>query len=315
MSKDFDTTLSDALDLAGAAAQTAGASAARIRGRKRTVRKRIAVSTASAVLVAAVGTTAAVMANSQHGGSGVQLTATKPPVTATPGPSGSLSPASSASASPNATASASPSYIPAIIIGPHTVYSAVWLDPAQMPFADTFHWQTMVANPKGLSPIGQQLTPTVFYVANDTPFQTLTMCANPKTLLGRTIGAQQEDFTTGSISDGNWADQFIFYFADPTSAQQTFAWLQGLYSSCQGESGGVTVTKTGGDGQTSSAWLKLDSAKYGTWYTREYFVQRGSTIAFVSISSNSHSLPTTYDDAAELSAIAAHLCWYGGDCH
>jgi hypothetical protein len=50
-------------------------------------------------------------------------------------------------------------------------------------------------------------------------------------------------------------------------------------------------------------------------YTREYLVQRGSTIAYVSISSNSHSLPTTYDDAAQLSTIATHLCVYGGPCH
>ena len=63
MSKDFDTTFSDAIDLAAGAAQTAGASAARTRGRTRTMRKRIAISTMSFVLVAA-GTTAAFSATS-----------------------------------------------------------------------------------------------------------------------------------------------------------------------------------------------------------------------------------------------------------
>jgi hypothetical protein len=60
VSKDFDRTLSDALDLAAGAAQTAGAQAARVRGRKRTMRKRVAISTMSFVLVlAAAGATAA----------------------------------------------------------------------------------------------------------------------------------------------------------------------------------------------------------------------------------------------------------------
>jgi hypothetical protein len=47
---------------------------------------------------------------------------------------------------------------------------------------------------------------------------------------------------------------------------------------------------------------------------REYFVLRGSTIGYVSMSSASN-LPATYDDSAQLSAIASHLCVYGGPCH
>jgi hypothetical protein len=39
VSKDFDTTLADALDLTAGASQTKGAAAARSRGRQRTVRK------------------------------------------------------------------------------------------------------------------------------------------------------------------------------------------------------------------------------------------------------------------------------------
>lgn len=59
MSKDFDATLSEAIDLAADAAHTnGGATAARIRGRQRTMRKRITIS-ATAVILVAAGTTAA----------------------------------------------------------------------------------------------------------------------------------------------------------------------------------------------------------------------------------------------------------------
>jgi hypothetical protein len=50
-------------------------------------------------------------------------------------------------------------------------------------------------------------------------------------------------------------------------------------------------------------------------YNREYFVLRGSTIASVGISSATSSVGSPHDDAAELSAIAKHLCVYGGSCY
>lgn len=61
MSKDFDATLSEAIDLAAEAAHTkGGATAARIRGRQRTMRKRITVSATTVILLAAGSTAAAV---------------------------------------------------------------------------------------------------------------------------------------------------------------------------------------------------------------------------------------------------------------
>jgi hypothetical protein len=73
VSKDFDSTLLDALDLAAAAAQTEGPSAARTRGRQRSVRKRSALLAMSLVLVAA-GTTVAIWSSSSGSGSTPQTT-------------------------------------------------------------------------------------------------------------------------------------------------------------------------------------------------------------------------------------------------
>jgi hypothetical protein len=321
VSKDFDATLSAAIDLAAAAAQTGGAPAARNRGRKRTVHKRIAASTASAALVA-VAATAAFEVSSPHGGT-PQLASTGPRVTATASPGPTADPSASASASPDSgptspTVSGSPSFSPAITADPHQAVEAAWLAPAQMPFADIFHWKIMHADPQGASPIGQPLTAAVFYVAKETTFQALTMCGDPAELLGRTTGAQHVEFTTSSEGSGNDASQFVFFFTDAASAQQTFTWLQSKYGpSCPGATG-MTFTKTAdGGGHTSVAWLSRKGASGpvdASAYNREYFVQRGSTIAYVSMRSNMRSLPTAYDDTAQLSTIAAHLCVYGGPC-
>jgi hypothetical protein len=330
VSKDFDTTLSAAIDLAAEAAQTAGASAARIRGRQRTVRKRIAISTVSAVFVV-VGATAAFKLASPHDGA-PQLTATSPLVTATttapasPSPSAdpraTTSPSASSSSSsgtitPSTSTSGSPSSNPAGTADPHHVVPGAWLAAAQLPFAGTFHWKAVQADPQGSSPIGQPLTATVFYVAKDTPFQALTTCADPTNLLGRTTGAQHTEYTATAAGSSNTASQFVFFFADSASAQQAFTWLQSQYSpSCA--TGDMTTTKGAGDGQSSAAWFSVKGASGpidAPAYTREYFVLRGSAIAYVSVSSGTGNLPMTHDgDAAQLSTIAAHLCVYGGPC-
>jgi hypothetical protein len=325
VSKDFDTTLSDALDLAARAARTAGPEAARIRGRKRTMHQRIALSTAAFVLVA-VGASTAFAVASSNGGHTPHLTGGSPRVTTsaspssgpTTGPTASTT-ASASQASSNPTTSgsgsgSSPASSQPTVADPHQAVAAAWLSPAEMPFAGTFSWKATQATAQ-TSPIGQQLTPTVFYVAKDTSFQALTVCADPAKLLPRTIGAQHTEYTATS---GTVASQFIFFFADNASAQQTYTWLQSQYSSsCLVSGTGVQITKTGGDGATSAAWLTVKPGKTGpvdlSPYNREYFVLRGSTIAYVDIQSTA-TLPTTYDDAAQISTIASHLCVYGGSC-
>ncbi len=134
MSKDFDTTLSDAIDLAAGAVQTAGASAARIRGRKRTMRKRIAVSAVSLVLVA-VGATVALKATSSTGGGTQRIPAASPSATASTSITTSPSPTGSPDSSPTGSPSASVTRSTSAAAGSET-----WLTPAQVPFDSIMNW-------------------------------------------------------------------------------------------------------------------------------------------------------------------------------
>ena len=201
---------------------------------------------------------------------------------------------------------------------PQQVVDAAWLTADQMPFAADFHWKAMRNDPQGSSPIGRQLTSTVFYVANNTSLQALTMCADPGKLLPRTTGAQHTDFTATAGTGTNQASQYIFFFADAASAQRTYTWLQSQYSSsCLLNGSGAQVTQVGTHGTTEAAWLTLAGSSTLDdlpAYSREYFVLRGSTIAFVSVTSHTSSLPTAYDDTTQLSAIASRLCVYAGPC-
>lgn len=305
MSKDFDATLSDALDLAAAAAQTPGPAAARIRGRKRTMHQRIAVSTASLALVA-VGATVAFKAVPSH-------VATAPvSSTSTNFTVGASHSAGTASRTASQTANADP----------HKVVPGAWLAASQLPFADTFHWKVQQAGSQG-SPIGQQLTPSVFYVANDTSLQALTMCSDPSWLLPRTTGAQHSEYLATTGTGNNQASQFLFFFASRDAAQLTFNNLVKQYGpACQDYDGGVQPALMAGDvGQASMSemvWLTekgKSTAPDLPDYTREYFVLRGDVIAYVAVTSyTDSSLPKAYGDTAQLSSIASHLCVYGGAC-
>lgn len=330
MVKDFDSTLTDALDLAARSAQTAGPGAARIRGRQRTMRKRIALSTASLALVAVAATAAFKVASPGH---------SLPPAHPTPGPSASAigiptsapgeattsaatgAPANPASSNPSRNTPSSSSSSTAIKTDPQQVVAGAWLSPGQLPFASTFDWKAIQATSQG-APIGQQLTPTVFYVSPKTQFQTLTMCGDPTSLLSRGNGAQHTDYdaTTPPVSAtaNNVASQYIFFFANPEAAQQTYKWLQSQYSStCFSNFPGAQFTKTASNA-TEATWLMTAKGTSTSpdlpEYEREYFVQRGATITYVSVTSYTQTLPTTYNDAAELGTIAGLACEYGGAC-
>ena len=330
MSKDFDTALADALDHTAHAVHTSGPEAARIRGRKRTVRKRIALSTTALVLVA-IGATAAFAATSSTGGGRPQMTPAGPSYTVsgspTAGPTQSASASANASTSPSSvtsssaapgstgsTGSNSASSSQTTTVDPRQVIQAAWMTAGQLPFADTFHWKTATQNLTG----GMQLSSTVGYLSNTTSMQALTSCADPTKLLGRTVGTQFMDFNATAGTGNNQASEYIFFFADASSAQQTYTWLQSQYSSsCLLNGSGAQVTKTGGEGTTGSTWLTLKGSSTLPDlpdYDREYFVLRGSTIAYVNVTSYTSTLATTYDDATQLSTIAAHLCVYGGSC-
>ncbi|WP_194909432.1 hypothetical protein [Catenulispora rubra] len=148
-SKDFDTTLSAAIDVAATAAHTPGAQAARIKGRKRTVRKRIVLSTASFVIIA-IGASAAFRAASSSGGQPSSDT-TPHPTTATSPVHPTLPPTNTAgtpttSSTPHTTSgttggttnpTGSQNSTPGSPPGPA---APSWLSPAQVPFAGLMDW-------------------------------------------------------------------------------------------------------------------------------------------------------------------------------
>jgi hypothetical protein len=299
MSKDFDTALADALDHTAHAVWTSGPEAARIRGRKRTMHKRIALSTTALVLVA-IGATAAFAAASSAGGT-PRLTPAGPYHTVSGSPTAGSTGSASTTSSQTTTAD------------PHKVVQAAWMTAGQLPFASTVNWKVVPDNQSG----DLRLTSTVGYLPNTTTLQALTACADPAKLLGRTVGTQYMRSSATTTTGSDEADQYIFFFADAASAQQTYTWLQSQYGSCPLTFPGAQVTKTGGEGTTGATWLFLKgSSGYPDVndYEREYFVLRGSTIAYVDVTSYPVTLPTTYDDATQLSKIASHLCVYGGNC-
>lgn len=310
MSKDFDAKLSGALDFVADAAQTPGPAAARTRGRKRTVHQRIALSTASLALVA-VGATVAIKAVPSH--------STTTPVASTSMNSAVNAGSSAGTTGTTGTASGTAS------ADPHKVVPGAWLAANQLPLADTFHWQVQQATSQG-SPIGQPLTPSVFYIANDTSLQSLTTCSDPSWLLPRTTGAQHSEYLATTGTGNNQASQFLFFFANRDSAQLTFNYLMKQFGSteCQQQHSGAQITLTAGNLASPQppisemAWLTVKGKSTVPDlpdYTREYFVLRGNVIAYVAVTSYTDTtLPTKYNDTAQLSTIASHLCVYEGAC-
>ena len=227
MPKDFDSTLSDALDLAAHSAQTDGPAAARIPGRQRTMRKRIALSTASLALIA-VGATAAFKVAAPGNNGAPVLTKPTPSVSVSATPTltqGSASltagatPSNPASSGPNTSTSASSSPLTSTTstgASPLKVATAAWLSPSQMPFASTFNWTATKTSQD--APGWQALTPTVYYFPSTDQRQALTTCGDPTSFLSRTIGGQFTQYTATTppttAKANNQASQYIFFFAN-----------------------------------------------------------------------------------------------------
>jgi hypothetical protein len=202
---------------------------------------------------------------------------------------------------------------------PLKVVNAAWLSPSQVPFDSTFNWTADKAQ-SGV-PGWQTLSPTVNYFPSDDSRQALTTCGDPTAFLSRTIGGQVTSFAPTTppptATQNNQASQDIFFFSNAKTAQAAFTWLLGQYdSTCFSTFKGAQFTKTAAS-STEATWLMLKGTSGSPdlpKYSREYFMLRGSTITYVSVLSYSETLPTTYDDVTQLSAIAGHACVYGGSC-
>lgn len=230
MSKDFDTTLSDAIELAAGAAHTAGASAARTRGRERTMRKRIIVSTTSFVLVAA-GAGAAFAVTSHNGGtphvtaaspsvSTSRTASTAPSPTPTTGPTGL--PTTGASGSPgSATTSNTPSAPASTATTTSTAAASEnWLTASQLLYDSSMNWSagTPSSCPAGSYEIWQ-------YYAGGCSEHTIPGDPHPAEKMD-TRGFYAPSVATGNGAwGGTTADQEFYTYASAADAQAAFQYF------------------------------------------------------------------------------------------
>ncbi|MBR7825550.1 hypothetical protein KDK95_04475 [Actinospica sp. MGRD01-02] len=230
MSKDFDAALSDAIELAAGAAHTAGASAARVRGRERTMRKRIIVSTTSFALVAA-GAGAAFAVTSHHGGT-PRVTAASPSVSASRTPSAGFSPTptSGPTGLPITTASgtrgsASPLNTPS---GPASTGATTstatasehWLTASQVLYDSSMNWNagTPSSCPAGSYEIWQ-------YYAGGCSEHTLPGDPHPAERMDTRVFGAPSVATGDGAWAGTTADQEFYTYASASDAQAAFEYF------------------------------------------------------------------------------------------
>jgi hypothetical protein len=341
VSKDFDTTLSDAIDLAAAAARTEGAHAARIRGRKRAVRKRIAVTTTTFVL-AAVCVTVAVKASASND----RGTPTAPVSASTsPSPSFSATPSASAAPSthPSGTSSAHPltsapsGSAPSVTAPSPGRYAAgAWLSPTQLPFARAGYtiWdhQAGVGALLGGSAYGQTVQQ---YKDSDTCSAVAPGYALGDGLSEGLSGDQVQVFLS-SNSGQAWPDgtipasaaQYALFYPNATAAAAAMNGLSADYAACKTEVSGTdpstgetlagSVAQTVSDG-SAQCWSLLAAQPNGTAASgtvdHACFVRSGAMIGEVRVSINQvGSLSTvsfSSSDAAVVAELEQDLAAYG----
>ena len=223
VSKDFDSTLSDAIDRAAGAANTAGATAARIRGRERTMRKRIVISTTSIVLVAA-GAGAAFAVTSHNGGTPHQ-TAASPSVSAVPSSGASTSPSAGSTPTTSASGAQSNTASPSTPTSSSSTTSVttgveVWLTPSQLIYDSTMKWQAA--------------TPTSCTAGSFEISSLYPGGCSEHTIAGDPQPAEQMDtqtFSAPSVATGNgaWAgttaDQEFYSYANSADAQAAYQYF------------------------------------------------------------------------------------------
>lgn len=261
MSKDFDSTLADAIELAAHSAQLPGPSAARIRGRQRTMYKRIAVSTASLALVAVGTTTGFVLAGSNGGGSkapvvplasqsvsaqpsatGASSGAASTPASRTPSTSGT----SAGSTSPSAGLNAAPD--------PGTYVAGAWLPAGSMPFSPNTGGGAAVAWQVSSNLAGNRVGGNVFEAADATTAETLPLgtsleqCSLPG-FAGGLKGTQFDAFTgpnsgaqLNSTAIAADAGQGIFFFNSPHAASVAWNTISAAYTACATTESGTNPT-------------------------------------------------------------------------
>lgn len=320
MSKDFDTTLSDAIDLASRAAHTSGATAARIRGRERTMRKRIVISTTSFVLVAA-GAGAAFAVTSQNGGL-PHPTAASPSSTASQTATAKSSPSStpttstSASGSPGTSGAASSTTPSGSTSG--TTASEHWLTAAQLPYESTMNWS---AN----SPIS--CAAGSFAISDLYPGgcseHTIPTDPHPAQKMDTVVFGSTGVPTGNGAWAGTTADQEFYTYASAAGAQSAFQYITqsilGEDSSFAGDrdaSNNLAVTSTTTETAHSSGAVAIDSelrdsngkpaqlnGNPGDASDRHYFFAVKGNIVEMLVIKGGPSVSVTANDASYLQTV------------
>jgi hypothetical protein len=264
VSKDFDSTLSDAIDRAAGAANTAGATAARIRGRERTLRKRVVISTTSIVLVAA-GAGAAFSVSSHNGGT-PHPTVASPSVSASPSTGASTSPSASGTPTTSASGAQSTTASPSTPTSSSSTTSIttgveVWLTPSQLIYDSTMKWQA--ASPTSCTAGSFEITS--LYPGG----------CSEHTNSGDPYPAEQMDtrvFSAPGVATGNgaWAgttaDQEFYSYANAADAQSAYQYFTHAFltedSQFAGSSDAIThlaVTSTTTETAQASGAMAIDS--------------------------------------------------------
>jgi hypothetical protein len=343
VSKDFDTTLSDAIDLAAGAAQTPGASAARIRGRKRTVRKRIAVTTTSFALVAVCATVGFKASSSSYDNgtpktpSSASISPSAPaPVSATTSPSATPSTHPSATSSPSASSpSAGPTGTtptgttpPVTVPDPGRYVAGAWLSPAQLPFAragyTTWDHESGTGTLLGGSAYGQTAQQ---YTASSSCSSIAPGSALADGLGQGLTGAQVQVFqssNSGKIWPNGtipaYASQYALFYPNAAAATAAMNALSADYASCKTQvtgpdpatgatlAGSVQQTVNNGSAQ---CWTLLAAQPGSTTAngTADHtcFVRSGAMIAAVTVSVNQAGSLSTVSFTASDSTVVPEL--------
>lgn len=263
VSKDFDNTLSDAIDRAAGAANTAGATAARIRGRERTMRKRIVISTTSIVLVAA-GAGAAFAVTSHNGGT-PHPTAASPSVSASPSigtstsPSASSTPTTSASGAQGTTASpstpTSSSSTTSVTTG-----AEVWLTPSQLIYDSTMKWQA--ADPTSCTAGSFEITSLY---PGGCPEHTNAGDPHPAEQMDTRVFSAPTVATGDGAWAGTTADQEFYSYANAADAQSAYQYFTNQFLTEDARFSGsdsnthLAVTSTTTETAQASGAMAIDS--------------------------------------------------------
>ncbi|MCW2934119.1 MAG: hypothetical protein JWM19_5081 [Actinomycetia bacterium] len=324
MSKDFDVTLSDAIDLAAGAAQTPGASAARIRGRKRAVRKRIAVTTTSFALVAVCATVGFKASSSSHdsgtpaapSSASISPSASVPVSATTSGSAAPSTHPSTTSTAPAGPTSTTPSGTApqATVPSPGRYVAGAWLSPTQLPFARAGYTTWDHAGGVGTLLGGSAYEQTVQqYTANNSCSSIAAPSALGDGLSKALTGAQIQVFQSsnfGKILPNGiipaYASQYALFYPNATAATAAMNALSADYAACKTQvtgsdpatgttlAGSVQQTVNGGSAQ---CWSLLaaqpgSAAANGT-VDHTCFVRSGAMIGTVTVSINQVSSLST----------------------